>query len=264
MATVNGMTRKDGGEALPSESRVTSAPYNSQKQVMDLRLISYNVHCFPWIPVDIKAIVNWIVRNGDIVALQEVWHRHNEWSAAFAAHGWVFVKPVRETHVASLFGSGLAYAWPQESAKWLLQDALQYPFLDAIGLDSLVTKGWFAIDLIHLETKQTLRLINTHLQADIDLFPSVFKVHTERVRRAQARQMCAHHTTPGKPTLLVGDMNTLNAIFPDYAPFPVEPRIDACFHPKGQAWQLADYEVGPDEWSDHCPIIWNLNFGAAR
>jgi len=227
---------------------------------MDFRLITYNVHGFPWIDTPIKQIVAWLVKNTDIAALQEVWCRHTEWAAAFAAHGWVFLRPARESHFASVFGSGLAYAWP--SNRWQLQDARFYPFLRCIGIDVFVTKGWFRVDLATPEGAH-VRILNTHMQADIDLVGPYLIDRTDEVRMVQARQLVETEMPLLRrcpiPLLLVGDINTGENWFPGFRLFS-GPGIDHCGHPEEQTWQLLTNRICSEvgDWSDHLPVLWRV------
>ena len=233
---------------------------------MDLRLISYNVHCFPWILTEIKEIVAWIVQTGNLVALQEVWGRHSEWAAAFAAHGWSFLRPARENHFTAMFGSGLAFAWP--NGRWQLHDARQYPFLDAVGLDRFVVKGWFQLELSDSLTGATFRIINTHLQADLDVIGPYMETYTQTIRKKQARQLLAtlKHQGP-RQTLIVGDLNSEVCQFEPYCflqkdkcpTYPSLSRIiDHCIALPGDGWILRDHRVIEKEWSDHHPGLWWL------
>jgi endonuclease/exonuclease/phosphatase family metal-dependent hydrolase len=236
---------------------------------MDLQVATYNVHGFPWISVPIKQIANWITKNCDLVALQEVWSCHTEWSAAFAANGWVFLHPARESHFATLFGSGLAFAWP--SGRWALRDSRQYPFLTSMGLDMLATKGWFRIDLIDNHTGHPLRVINTHLQADVDVLPGYFKRQADSIRLNQARQLVKQENgsqiRSRTPTLLIGDMNTDKNIFDGFTMCPSEEAvseftgIDRCGYVKEQLWTVLDWHTANEAngWSDHLPIVWRLH-----
>jgi len=52
-----------------------------------MRLTTYNVQGFPWLSTPIGKMVTWIIQNCDVAALQEVYARHDEWTAAFAAQG---------------------------------------------------------------------------------------------------------------------------------------------------------------------------------
>ena len=164
-------------------------------------LISYNVNGFPWIPSPIKDIVSWIVQTSSVAALQEIWTNHSAWSAAFAAHGWVFLRPAREQHFASLFGSGLAVAW--DPKRFSLQEARFYPFL--ASLDILLVRGWFQVELMAPSGK-AVRIVNTHMQAEIEVFT---KRYSDVARKQQARQLFTSlKQQPSKPTLIVGDMGT--------------------------------------------------------
>ena len=231
---------------------------------MDLQIVTYNVHGFPWISVPIKQIVGWITKHADIVALQEVWTYHTEWSAAFAAQGWVFLHPARESHFATVLGSGLAFAWP--SSRWSHRDSRQYPFLTSTGLDMLATKGWFRLDLFDQKTGYPLRIINTHLQADLDVAPQYFKRYVDLIRLNQARQLVSINQKTHIPTLLIGDMNTDKNLFEGFSMCPSEKSvseftgIDRCGYLSGQPWTVNTWRVANEAegWSDHLPIVWNL------
>ena len=237
-------------------------------------LTTYNVHCFPWTSPAIRDIVAWIVQHSgtDIVALQEIWCRHDEWSAAFAAHGWTFARPARERHIATLFGSGLATAWP--AAKWRLTDSRFYPFLESSGLDQLTAKGWFRTDLHQRHTGAALRLINTHMQADYDIYGEEFRHVTEAIRRRQVAQIVSTETARiPTPTLVVGDMNTANCWFPagwlwsrgQTAPAITFPSSAECLDhctalgPSTAMWKVEGFHVSRLDMSDHYPVSWLLS-----
>jgi endonuclease/exonuclease/phosphatase family metal-dependent hydrolase len=230
---------------------------------MDLKIATYNVHGFPWLSPPIKQIVGWITRSCDIVALQEIWCRWPDWSAAFAAAGWVFLHPARESHFCSLFGSGLAYAW--RSTSWTLTDSRQYPFLAGVGLDSLATKGWFRIDLVNHRGFR-LRLVNMHLQSDVDLFEEYFRKITDGIRQSQARQMMQIEQRTTIPTLFLGDLNTEKDIVPGVQLFPADDHVDGftgidrCGSFKDQNWHVMEWRSAKEAegWSDHLPIIYSL------
>jgi endonuclease/exonuclease/phosphatase family metal-dependent hydrolase len=233
------------------------------------RLVSYNVRGFPWCDPPIKEIVAWLTKNSDIVALQEVWCKHAVWSAAFAAAGWVFLRPAREAHIAGLFGSGLAFAWP--AAAWTLVDARQYPYLHATGLDQLAAKGWFRVELRRPGSAQSLRLINTHAQSDYDLFGDDFHEITEAVRMKQARQLASvEHKEPA--ALVVGDFNTDTCWIPGcqflgasltalpYTFPPSAQHLDHLASWAPDAWRVLEHTVFERiAWSDHVPVRWTVS-----
>lgn len=177
-------------------------------------LIAYSVNGLPWTTVPIKQIVARIVEAGNIVALQEVWANHGAWSAAFAAHGWVFLRPAREQHIASLFGSGLAFAWCPTA--WRAQEARFYPFLAHSGLDILLARGWFQAEFV-TPAGRTVRIVNTHLQTDLDLLKPLTHRFSDVARGQQARQLVgALGRQPRRPTLIVGDTGTEQEMFGPY------------------------------------------------
>jgi endonuclease/exonuclease/phosphatase family metal-dependent hydrolase len=235
-------------------------------------LTTYNVHCFPWTSPAIHDIVAWIVMHSgtDLAALQEVWCRHDEWSTAFAAYGWTFARPAREAHIATLFGSGLVVAWP--AAKWRLTDSRFYPFLEASGLDTLVSKGWFRVELQQVSTGAPLRLINTHMQSDYDLVGFKFRHITDIIRRRQVAQLIAVESAARLPTLVTGDMNTDNCWFPgkwllragQTKPAITFPSTAECLDhcsalgPTADAWKVEGFHVSHIDMSDHYPVSWLL------
>lgn len=233
-------------------------------------ICTYNTHCFPWTDPVIKEIVGWIVANCDVVVLQEIWCRHAAWASVFAAHGWTFLRPVRENHIAAVFGSGLAVAW--RSRDWQLGEARLYPFLNYSGIDALVTKGWFRVELTQRSTGKVARIINTHMQADYDIGGEYFRTLTEPIRMAQAWQLVeVERRMPRIPTLIVGDMNTEECWFRDTmgwmqttrdVTFPeTEQIIDHCTTWAGTACKFTGHTVHPLLWSDHCAVTWRIAFG---
>jgi endonuclease/exonuclease/phosphatase family metal-dependent hydrolase len=238
-------------------------------------LTTYNVHCFPWTSSAIYNIVAWIVLHSatDIVVLQEIWCRHDEWSATFAVYGWTFIRPARENHIATLFGSGLATAW--QTAKWRLVDTRFYPFLESSGLDTLVSKGWFCVELQQVSKGSSMRLINTHMQSDYDFFGREFRHITDVSRRCQVEQIMAveQRLSPHIPTLVVGDMNTDICLFPGrwlWTPKQKRPTItfpsnseclDHCtaIGPTADKWIVEGFHVSQLDLSDHYPVSWLLH-----
>jgi len=207
------------------------------------RLVTYNVNSAPWTATPIKQIVAWLVTHADIAAIQAVWCRHTEWSAAFASHGWVFLQPARESHFASFFGSGLAVAWP--SGRWTLQDARLYPFLHTIGLDRIFNKSWFRVDLLSNSNARPLRLINAQIQEEISWLGHYCQNITRTVRELQSQQLYDiemrmlrnRHT----PTIIASD--TLSVL-------------------GEQIWQKTVIEIGPEteNWAPDKPKSWQLTF----
>ena len=236
---------------------------------MDLRLLTYNVNGLPWIRTPIQSIVPWIVRSGNLVALQEIWTNHSDWAAAFAAHGWSFIRPSREHHFATLFGSGLAFAWP--SGRWTLREARQYPFLDRTIFDMFAVKSWFQLDLVDPLTQTPFRIVNTHMQSDLDYLERFTHPHVHNVRMRQARQLVAAlRLQSPRPTLIVGDINTERCPFADPYAFlcsdtaPTYPtlshRLDHCATLPADGWILKDHRVSVEvDYSDHCPVLWTLS-----
>lgn len=232
------------------------------------RLISYNIKCFPWCSVPIKDIVNWITKNADVVALQEVWCRHNTLATAFAAHGWTFLRPTREQHIAGVFGSGLAIAW--RSSRWTAHDARYYPYLSAVGFDALVAKGWFRLELQDRDTQSIIRVINTHMQSDYEICDELWRPIAEPVRMAQALQLCeVENRLPPLPTLIVGDMNTEMCWLPNCGWLTshcgptfggTSQVLDHCAVRNGSSWNLITHRVAREcgDWSDHWPVVWEL------
>ena len=235
---------------------------------MDLRLASYNVRCFPW-PLsntDISGIVTWLCNHADVAALQEVWCRFPEWATAFQNRGWTFLRPSHEGHISSALGSGLALAF--RTGDWTVADSRMYPFLSAVGLDSLVTKGWFRVELRSAASGKPFRLINTHMQSDYDLFDELWRPISEPIRMAQALQLATvEQRLPVIPTLLLGDWNTEHCWLPEgrwlaqssSPTFPgTQQVLDHCATWSNQPWFLKDHRVYRIRFSDHWPVVWKF------
>jgi hypothetical protein len=238
---------------------------------MDIRVASYNVRCFPWFSPPIHNIVGWIVKHCTVVGLQEIWCRHGAWAAAFAAHGWTFLRPPRESHIAGMFGSGLAFAWRSDA--WALNDSRFYPYLSAVGFDALVAKGWFRVELRDVRTANSVRIINTHMQADYEICDELWRPIAEPVRMAQASQLAETESRvqaySPMPTLIMGDMNTEMCWFPNCRWMtahcgPTFERtsqvLDHCAVREGDSWRLVEHRVGREcgDWSDHWPVVWRF------
>jgi endonuclease/exonuclease/phosphatase family metal-dependent hydrolase len=237
--------------------------------IMDLRIATYNIKCFPWTTPSIQEIVTWLTRNADIVAIQEVWCRHALLTSAFATHGWTMLRPSREHHIAGIFGSGLAIAYRAD--RFQQTDARFYPYLSAVGFDALVTKGWFRVELTDKYMGQKIRIINTHMQSDYEVFDELWRPIAEPVRMAQALQLSeVERRLPQIPTLIVGDMNTEMCWFPntEWLTHHCGPTfegtsqvLDHCAAWNVSNWALTHHRVGREcgDWSDHWPVLWRLS-----
>lgn len=229
-----------------------------------IHVMTYNIRCFPWTRPPLHEIVRWITQNTEIVALQEVWCRHREVTSLFAAHGWVFLRPQHETHIAGVFGSGLAIAWRPD--RWSLTDSRFYPYLSAVGFDSLVAKGWFRAEFSQRSTGAPLRIINTHMQSDYEVCDELWRPIAEPVRMAQALQMCeVEARLPQTPTLILGDMNTEMCWLSGFR--WLTHHVGPTFGGTGQVldhcaarglWTIHKHRVCREcgDWSDHWPVIW--------
>jgi endonuclease/exonuclease/phosphatase family metal-dependent hydrolase len=235
---------------------------------MDLRIASYNVRCFPYpfSDTDISGITTWITQTADIAALQEVWCRFPEWSAAFKAAGWTFLRPLREGHIVSALGSGLAVAF--RTSDWSVADFRLYPYLSAVGLDALATKGWFRVELRSARSGKPFRLITTHMQSDYEICDELWRPIAEPVRMAQAFQLAeTERRLPKVPTLLLGDWNTELCWLPEGRwltkhsgpTFPGTNQVlDHCAAWADQPWVLKDHRVYRIGFSDHWPVVWTF------
>lgn len=239
---------------------------------MDVRIITYNVHQFPWISTDvIPAIVQLLTKHADIAVLQEVWAHHEQWQHTFATHGWFLLFPDRRGHIITVggFGSGLAVAY--RPTLWKHTDHRFYPFLTAFGLDSLVSKGWHHTEFLHLPTQTPVRILNVHFQADADVAPDYWRTTVDKLRKEQAQQLYAIESRiqPRIHTLLIGDMNSPADLLPQcpWLTIPRQLRIPT-FPSTGQIldhatiffaathpWDLQKIHTITEEHSDHYPVL---------
>jgi hypothetical protein len=232
---------------------------------LDLKLLTYNVQCYPWLPLWSKEIVAWITTQSgaNLVAIQGLWSHHGEWSAAFAARGWNLLRPARESHITTMggVGSGLAFAFP--IGQWVLRDARYYPFLASSGLDTLVAKGWF-----QLELSGVCRIINTDMQEDLNWLQrfTIVKTHVDMVRRQQARQLMATlERFSVAPTLIVGTMHTEVCPFPGWGFVGVDSESGSCGNHLAlplasslvscKSHRVFNLETG---WSEHRPVSFEV------
>jgi len=185
---------------------------------MDIRLTSCNVNCFPWYQ-GIRQKVAELIHQNEIIALQGLWCRHPEWTAAFADHGWTLVRPARESQFVAIFGSGLAVAF---SGRWRLLDSRLYPFLS--GTDFPGIKGWFRVDLENVARDYPLRLLNASCQIQMTLLGG------EEIRMAQGRQLTETEKERDLPILLTGEFCTDENWFRGFR------RQGNCLYPATQSW----------------------------
>jgi len=157
----------------------------------------------------------------DIIALQGVWCRHPEWTAAFAEHGWTFVRPARESQFAAFFGSGLAVAI---SSRWRLLDSRLYPFISGIDIPGM--NGWFRVDLENVARGYHVRLLNVSCQLSL--------LGGEEIRMAQSRQLTETEIERNLPTLLTGEFNTDENWFHGFR------RQGNCLYPAVQSWIIQE------------------------
>jgi len=239
---------------------------------MDLRIVSYNVLCFPWISTNIHDIVHWIVTNADIAVLQEVWCRHEIWAAAFAVKGWTLVRPTREAHILGIFGSGMATAF--RTTMWRLDDARFYPFLNSAGFDIFTSKGWFRTVLTHAATGCSIRIVNTHMQSDIENIKRWTIGHTEIIRQKQCLQLAENEhrysSRHESAALIIGDFNTDQCWIPGASWLEtdtgqtmeeVATSLDHLAIPSDATpyVNLLTHRVAREiNWSDHWPILWTI------
>jgi hypothetical protein len=204
---------------------------------MDIRLTSCNVNCYPWSFTPIRQKVTELIDQNEIIALQGLWSRYPEWTAAFAEHGWTLVRPARESHFATILGSGLAVAF---SGRWRLLDSRMFPFM--AGMDLMGIKGWFRVDLEAVARGYPLRLLNVSCQMTL--------LGGEEIRMAQGQQLTQ---TEGEnidqiPTLLTGEFCTDENWFRGF-----RKTVTGCLYPARQAWIIQESLTKNQGW--RCRLI---------
>lgn len=239
-----------------------------------IRILCYNVCGFPWnhhSHEQIQEIVQWMIKTADVIAFQEVWSNQSEWGTCFAKENWLFDYPPRENHFASVFGSGLAVAW--NPMKWSVTGIRFFPFVSAVGLDQFAMKGWMRVNLVEKSSGVKIRLLNTHMQSDYEVFDDVWQHISNPVREQQSRELANIEQKYLKeiPILIVGDFNTRECLIP-HAHF-LNPQTIPTFPESAKfldhiatwnttdrtIWKLESHEVFVEKkWSDHYPIRWIL------
>lgn len=186
---------------------------------MPLGLLTYNIRGLPWISCPIEAIFLWITWKVDcqICCLQEVFGKglREKILALSKSHNWIPIFPDQEP---TSFGKRfLRFATPSGLCI-LVRPSIQIlnifpfvPFLSQSGLDRVVNKGFFAINIRF--KGHILTILNTHFQSDFTEFPC-FRIPYPAIRDLQESQLF-HFVRQFQLPILVGDFNKNRFFFFD-------------------------------------------------
>lgn len=175
-----------------------------------LRILTYNIHGLPWIRCPIQSIFTWITvqTNADIICFQEVfskslekdiqtYSRHLGWKCFIADKLPCFGKSYLRFHCPS----GLCILIKNHIP--VLGEPSFIPFIEAAGVDNLVTKGIFIVK-IQFEQKE-LQILNTHFQSDFTELPCC-RIEYSDIRKQQEIQLASVVRSIEYP-LICGDFN---------------------------------------------------------
>lgn len=182
-----------------------------------LRILTYNVHGLPWIQCPIEAILLWAhwKCDADILCLQEVFTEKLKQKILRLCPRYNLRAFFPENEPACFGRSYLRFGVPcglcvlVKTSLKVLPGASFQPFLAKGGLDSLVNKGFLALEIEWQGI--AVQIINTHLQADLTEIPCFQKSYCA-VRDAQESQLFLACRGLGFP-LVCGDFNKNRFLF---------------------------------------------------
>lgn len=240
---------------------------------MGLRILTYNIHGLPWIQVPIEAILLWsyVKCRSDVICFQEVFSRKLRQKILHLApkYGFRVFFPAVEPRCLGkpLLGfftpCGLCILVKQSFI--IVNQPRFVPFYNKSGLDSLVNKGIFILEILY--GKKQIQIFNTHFQADFTEVPC-YPVDYSEVRRAQEAQLYFLATDFEFP-LICGDFNKNDFFFFEkfdtstQVTFPsTGQHIDHLLFLKYQSNHFFSRKTTyfPEvDFSDHIPVLYELD-----
>jgi endonuclease/exonuclease/phosphatase family metal-dependent hydrolase len=241
---------------------------------MALRILTYNVHGLPWIQCPIEAILLWayIKCHCDVICLQEVFSRKLRQKIEHLAPNYGFraffpaVEPrcLGKPLLGFFTPCGLCILIKQSIP--IVNQPRFVAFHNKRGLDSLVNKGIFLLEILH--SRKQIQIINTHFQADFTEVPC-YSVDYSEIRKAQEAQLYFLATGLEFP-LICGDFNKNEFFF--FEKFDGSPQVtfpstgehlDHLLFLKHQSNRFFSRKTtyfSEVDFSDHIPVLYELDF----
>jgi exonuclease III len=238
---------------------------------MILDILTYNIHGLPWSRDHTRGICEFLMNHHpSVICLQEVFHDVNRkfYRDFFNKIGYHVCIP-NDSDVG-LLPSGLLTAW--KKSDFILHSECFYSFEQNHNFEMFANKGFHVMCLYHMQSKQFVRIVNTHTQSDTLSY--IFgKNATQRVREKQSEQMVKFLKPYKSPILIIGDFNCEKTPIKDLhflhppGTFPLKKRT---FYSTGEELdQLAclcdrpypriiSCRIFDQPWSDHAPVRFHV------
>jgi endonuclease/exonuclease/phosphatase family metal-dependent hydrolase len=175
---------------------------------MDISIITYNIHGLPWIRCPVVAIATWIVeRSPDIVCIQEIFQDADRDTMKRCLEAGGYTVQIPMDFIPACLSSGLLTA--VRSQRFTLHNSIFQPFFHNFLEDTFANKGFHILTLYDPRHNRYFRILNTHLQSNVELSCIIGTKIVCAVRNNQAAQILDYvGRDAGAPSLLVGDLNT--------------------------------------------------------
>ena len=234
-----------------------------------ISLLTYNIHGLPWNHINVQEIADWIfiLAKPKVICLQEVFSKkHRDYFVNYAEYqGYTAVYPRDTTCIPRMeCGSGLLILL-HPSVTFLSEPVFE-PFQNVNGVDRLVSKGYFKVNLRH--GLHDFQLFNTHMQSDVTEF-WCYRLNYNLARSEQEKELFLAASKEDHP-LVIGDMNMsefecfekLDPIF--HVTFPgTDEHLDHLLVLSRDSNKTEHIETIYHEnvpWSDHVPVIYTVRF----
>jgi endonuclease/exonuclease/phosphatase family metal-dependent hydrolase len=178
---------------------------------MGLRILSYNIHGLPWIQCPIETILLWafLKSEADVICLQEVFTETLKQKIIRESRKYRMT-PYFPPNEPACFGRKYLRFGVPCGLCILVADHIDVTnvgkfsfFLEKGGLDRIVNKGYFSIDILY--RGHPLKIVNTHFQSDFSEI-SCMRLNYDDVRDLQESQLYAFCLQCPFP-VICGDFN---------------------------------------------------------
>lgn len=183
---------------------------------MRLKIFSYNIQGLPIYPDEwSKPLVDWFNNSDyDYVCLQEVFTegRIKMLTDTLIKNGYTVIKPADFAARTNLLSSGLLTA--VKKSDWdVLEEGFQF-YQQSTPFENITNKGFHWLKLQNFNTRQTITIFNTHMQADNPINIVSGCLDTRPIRQSQAEQIIKQ-LGKNQNHLIIGDINS-----------EIEPHVD--------------------------------------